>query len=140
MLGQDGQLVEVALGLLARDHGGELAVDLEVGIAADRRGEVAVVLARQGVMAFGLGGVVRLLEAPQEAVMDGVRLGLVGGLGEHALKLEPALGLVDLEPEAPGELGELQELARLGVGVAAAQEADVLLGRGTSPPPRWPRA
>ena len=52
VLGQDDQLVDVALGLLAVEDRGELAVDLEVGIAADRRGEVAVVLAGQGVVAL----------------------------------------------------------------------------------------
>ena len=81
------------LGFLPSRIGGELAVDLEVGVAADRRGEVAVVLAGQGVVPLGLGGVDRLLQAAQQAVVDGVRLGLVGGLGEDALELEPALRL-----------------------------------------------
>ena len=98
----------------------ELAVDLEVGIAADRRGEVAVILAGQGVMPLGLGGVVRLLEAAQEGVMDGVGLGPLGRLGQDALELEAALGRVDRDPKAAGELAELAELARLGVGVDPA--------------------
>ena len=82
-------------------------MDLEVGVAADRRGEVAVIVAGQGVMPLGLGRVGRLLQAPQQAVVDGVALGLVGRLGEDALELEPALRVLDLEAEAAGELGEL---------------------------------
>ena len=109
-------------GRLSSQEGRELAVDLEVGIAADRRGEVAIILARQRVMAFGLRRVDRLLEAPEQAEVDGVCLGLVGRLGEDALELEPALGVLDLDAEAAGEVGEVLELARLGVGVDPAEE------------------
>ena len=97
VLGQDGQLVVVAGGLLAFEERHELAVDLEVGVAADRRGEVAVVVAGQGVVPLALGGVDGLLEAAEQAVVDGVRLGGLGRLGQDALELEAALRLVDLE-------------------------------------------
>ena len=76
-------------------------------------------------MPLGLGRVDRLLEAPEQAEVDGVGLGLVGGLGQDPLELEPALGVLDLDPQAPGELGELLELAGLGVGVGPAEEADL---------------
>ena len=55
-------------------------MDLQVGIAADRRGEVAVVLAGQGVVPFGLGCVGRLFQAAQQPVVDRVFLGLADRL------------------------------------------------------------
>ena len=104
-------------------------MDLEVGIAADRRGEVAIILAGEGVMPFGLGGVDRLLEAPEQAEVDGVGFGLVGGLRQDALEFEPAAGVLDFDPQAVGEVGEVLELAGLGVGVGSAEEADLGVGQ-----------
>ena len=99
----DGQLVMLALGLLAVEQGSELAVDLEVGISADRRGEVAVVVAGQGVVALGLGGVDGLLQAPQQPVMDRVApRASPAASARTALELEPALGLLDLEARGCG--------------------------------------
>ena len=129
VLAQDEQLVDVAPRLLALEQRDELAVDLQVGIAADRRGEVAIVVAGQGVMPLVLGRVDRLLQAAQQAVVDGVLLGLAGRLLEDALELEPALRQVEREAQAAGELGELVELVRLGVGVHPAEEAGVMLGQ-----------
>ena len=51
VLAQGKQLVVVAAGLLPLEPGDQLAMDLQVGIAPDRRGEVAVVLACQGISA-----------------------------------------------------------------------------------------
>ena len=140
VLAQDDQLVGVAPRLLPLQDRRHLAVRDQVGIAPDRRREVAVIVAGQRVMPFLLGGVDRLLEAPQEAVMDGVLLRLAGGLLEDPLELEPALRKVEREPQAAGELGELIELVRLGIGVDPAQEARVVLGEEARRPPRWPPA
>ena len=68
-------------------------------------------------MPLGLGGVVGLLQAAQQPVVDGVLLRLAGDLGEDALELESALRVLDVEAQAAGEFGELVELERLGGGV-----------------------
>ncbi len=78
-------------------------------------------------MPLELGRVDRLLQAPQQAEVDRVRLGLVGRLGQDLLEVEPRLRVLDLQAEAAGELGEVLELPRLGVGVGAAEEADAPL-------------
>ena len=65
VLAQDEQFVGVGLGLLAGQEGDELAVDLEVGVAADGGREVAVVVGGQGEVAFVVGRVGGLLQAAQ---------------------------------------------------------------------------
>ena len=57
----------VLSGFLAVEPVDQLAMDLQIGIAPDRRGEVAVVLARQGIVRLGLGCVGGLLQAAQAA-------------------------------------------------------------------------
>ena len=68
----------------------EGAVHLQVGIAADRRGEVAVAVARQGVVAVVLRAVGGAGEAPQHGVVHGMLLGPAAGHVEEPLELEAA--------------------------------------------------
>ena len=75
VLGEHDQLVMTAARLFPLEPGDQLAMDLQVGIAADRRGEVAVVLAGQRVVPLGLGRVGGLFQAAKQAVVDGVFLG-----------------------------------------------------------------
>ena len=76
-----------------------------------------------------LGRVNRLLQAPQEAEVHRVFLGLTRRLAEDPLKLESALWQLEREPQAAGKLGEAVELVRVRVGVNSSQEAGVILGQ-----------
>ena len=59
--------------------------------------------------------------------MDGVFFRLAGRFAEDALKFEAALRQVEFQPQAAGELGELLELVRFGVGMHPPQERNVVL-------------
>jgi hypothetical protein len=100
----------------------EEAVDLQVRVSADRAGEVAVVGAGQGVVLVLDRRVGGLLEAPQEGVVDGGALGLVGGLVQDALQLEAVLEPPQRVSEDVGETGERGQLLLVGGRVDAAQE------------------
>ena len=102
MLAEYDQLIVLGSRLLALEPSDQLPVDLQVGIAANRRGEVAIVVAGERIVSLGLGRVVRLLEAAEQSVVDRVFLGRADGLLEDSLELEPALRLVELEAEAAG--------------------------------------
>src|SRR5271165_5772901 len=102
---------------------------LEVWITSDRRSEVAIVVTGQRIVAFMLGRVNRLLQAPQEAEVHRVFLGLTRRLAEDSLKLESALRQLEREPQTAGKLGEAVELERVRVGVNSSQEAGVILGQ-----------
>ncbi len=124
VLAQHDQLVRTVRGLLPFEPGDQLAMHLQIGIAADRRGEVAIVRARQRVMSLGFGRVIGLLQAAEQPVVDRVLFRLARRFFEDALEFEPALRLVDRQAQAAGELGELVELEGLGVGVGAPEEED----------------
>ena len=98
------------------------AVDGEVGIAADRRGEVAVALAGQGVVAVFLGAVDGALQAAEHGVVDGVFFGAAVDRAEELLQFEAAFQAAGLEAEFGDESGEGVQFARVGAGVHAAQE------------------
>ena len=61
MFAQQGQAVDVGVRFFTVDQGADHAVDDQVGVAADRGCEVAVVCAVQRVVANFVGAVDRLL-------------------------------------------------------------------------------
>src|SRR5438552_10959495 len=95
---------------------------VEIGVTPDRRGEVAVVVAGEGVVLVLDRRVGRLLEAPQQGVMDRGPLRLVGRFVEHPLQLEPVLRPADRVAEQPGEGGERGQLLLVRGRVDAAEE------------------
>src|SRR5262249_60282476 len=97
-------------------------MDRQIRVAANRRGEVAVVFTSQGVMTFFLRTVNRLLQAAQEGVMNRVDIGLIGGFLEHALQGKSVRVVVDLVTKTAGKVGEGLELRRFGSGMNAPQE------------------
>ncbi len=88
---------------------------------------MAVVVAGQGVVSLALGGVGCLFQASEQSVMNRVFLGAADRLLQDALKLEPALRLLEDQSQAMNELREFGELEQLRVWMSSAQESDVLL-------------
>ncbi len=80
-------------------------------------------------MPFGLGGVGGLFQAAEHPVVNGVLFGLPGRFEQDPLELEPALRVLDIQTEAPGELGERLELGGLGISVGPPEKARVFLGQ-----------
>ena len=98
-------------------------MDREVRIAANRRREVAVAVAGQGVVAFFLGAVDGPLHRAERGVVDGMfaRVALHGV--EQLLQLEAVFQVLDFVAQLADELGEqLLHLPRVGAAMHAAQE------------------
>src|SRR5438477_9917973 len=100
----------------------------QVRVAADRRCEVAVVRTREREVLLLERAIDRLLETPQEGVVDGVSLRFVRRLAEDSLKRK-AIGLAaDVVAEDAGEVGERLELGGVRRRVDAAEERHVKIG------------
>src|SRR6202042_369120 len=98
------------------------AMDGEVGITADWRGEVAIVFTGQRKMPFFLGTVSCLLQASKHGVMNSINLGAAGGLLQDTLQGKAVGFALDFVAENPGELGKGLEFVRLRRRVNAAQK------------------
>lgn len=127
VLAQNDQLAVVALRMPLLEDAIEQAVDDEVRIPANRRREVAVILACQGVMLLLLRTVRRLLQATQHRVVDGPPLGLLGRVVEQLLEREAVGFVLDLVAEMANELGERMQLRRLRGRMDATQECDLAI-------------
>ena len=130
VLAQHDQLVMVAARLLPLEPGDQLAMDLQVGIAADRRGEVAVVLAGQGVVPLGLGGVAWPVSGCA-AARSGRRIPRACRSSRLSTRWSSnrLWGWSRTRPRLRTNSANSVELERLGVGMRPPQEADFLLGQ-----------
>ena len=124
MIAQHRQLRHIAARPASLDRHAEQAMYGQIRIAANRRGEMAVILAGQGVVIVLDRAVHGLLEAAQQSVMDRVRFRLVRGQLQDVLQGEAIRFLLHLVAENAGELGEGLELGRLRGGMDAAQKGD----------------
>ncbi len=129
MLAQHGQLAKIVARFLARQHRIEQPMDRQVGIAADRRGEVAIAFAGQGIMPLFRRTVDRALQAPQHRVVDGVLVRLARDQAQQLLQLEPAFQAVGRQAQAADEFGQGLQLARVGGLMHAPQEMQIGLGQ-----------
>ncbi len=116
------ELVHPLLGLLAAVELVDEAVDREVRVAADRRGEVAVAIARQCVVTFFLGAVGRSLHRAERGIVDGVLARVALHRVEQFLQLEAVFEVVDFVAKLADEFGEDLHLSRIGAAVNASQE------------------
>ena len=82
--GADGERAFVPLGAVGED-GFEDAVDEQIGIAADGRGEVGVAGGGEGEVAVVDFGVARLLEGAQHEIAENALLGFTGDFGGELL-------------------------------------------------------
>ena len=121
---QRHQLVVVVARLGLGENRIQQPVDRQVGIAADGRGEMAVALAGQGVVAFFLGAVDRPLQRAEHGEVDGMLLGPSHGGGQQLLQLEAALQAVGLVAQFGHELLEQLDFRRAGRLVDAAEEVE----------------
>src|SRR5271170_519507 len=80
-MGSQGSVRASALG----EQGFGDAVNDQIGITPDRRGEVGVAGSGEGKMALVLLAVTRLLERAQHEVRENALFGLAGDLGGEAL-------------------------------------------------------
>ena len=94
--------VAFRLGLLELVGIDQRAVDQQVGIAADRRGEVRVAAEREAEVARVLGPVIGLRLAAQHRFHDLRLLGLVGDVLEHAVEQAGRDHLAEREAVAEG--------------------------------------
>ena len=104
-------------------------MDLQIGIAADRRSEMAVVLARQGIVPLGLGCVGGLLQAAQEAVMDRVFLGLPIASRSTRCSSKRLCGWSIVSPRLRTNSANSSSLNGSGSGCARLQKADFMFGQ-----------
>src|SRR5258708_33516480 len=82
----------------------QYAVDDEVGIAADRRREMRVLIKRQREVSERIGGVSRLLERPQHQIGDDAFFRLAGDFFGQALVVLRANGNVERARHRDGHL------------------------------------
>ena len=102
-------------------------MDRQVGIAADRRGEMAIALAGQGVMPIFLRTVDGPLQRSQHRIVHRVLGRLAGDGVQQPLQLEPAFQAVGLQAQAGDEFGQGLQLARVGGLMDAAQKMQIVL-------------
>ena len=119
---QNDHLAEVADGLAAGDNRLQQPVNGQVGIAADRRGEMAVALAGQRVVLLFFRTVDRPLHRAQHCIVDGALLWAAGYPIQKLLQLEAAFQALGLEAQIGDELSEGFEFPRCGGLVDAAEE------------------
>ncbi len=117
-------------GAFALNEQREQAVDVEVGVAADGAGEVAVVVGGEGVVADDFGGVLGLLHTAEEGVVNGLFERGAASAVEQRLQLGATLGVLQREAESGDELAEKLGLAGIGVPVDATEKRDVLAVQG----------
>ena len=119
----------------------QLTVNGQVGIAANRRGEVAIGRrwpGRSGLRRRGCTSPVSGCAAGRNGRRR--RPGLPADCSRTRCRLKRSTGARQLVAEAAGEVGERFQLGRVGRGVDAAEEGHVLTVRGARRPPHWPPA
>ena len=121
MLAQQHLLAEVIERLLAGRQGVKHAMHGQVRVAANRRGEVAVVLAVESVVPFIGRAIDRLLHAAEHGVVHCMFAGRAGNCGDDPLDLEAALQAVALDPQLFDKARERLQLPQIGLLVNAAE-------------------
>ena len=111
--------------LLAAERGLDAAVDQQVGVAPDRRGEVGVGLVGEAEVADVIGAVHRLLQRAQHHGLQQLGVGAVLDLLEQPGEVARARLVAPAQPEA--EL--LEELAQLGELVLGGRIVDAVQRR-----------
>ena len=101
----------------------------QIGIAANRRGEVAIAIAGQRIVAFFLRAVDGPLQRPQHGEVDGVLLRPAHGRGQQLLQGEAAFETLRLVAQFGHELGQHAQLFRAGRLVNAAEEVQPVVAK-----------
>ncbi len=102
------------------------AVDGQVGITADRGGEVAIAIAGQGVVAVFIRSIDGALQRPQHGEVDRPLFRPARRPGQELLQLEAALQVCGGKAEFANEVAQGADLRFAGRLVDAAEERNLL--------------
>ena len=110
------------------DDGIDQAVDRQVGVAADRAGEVAVILDGQSEVAFPGSRVFGLFEASQQCVAESLFERFSVGTVEQFLHFETASRVADRQAETLDKFSKRLQLDRVRIAVSSPQENQFAIG------------
>ena len=112
----------------------------QVGIAANRAREVAIVFDAERVVPDVRGRVLGLLQTAQQGVIDGPLVRPAGDTLQQVLQIAAALALFERIAQNLGELSQQLELGEIGLAVSASDEGDSPIVEGRRRPRCSPRA
>jgi hypothetical protein len=122
-----GDLAELARRQVMFGDGEEATVDDQIGIAADRRGEVGIFLFSQAVMAEGFDGIASTHEGTEEADFEGLADGQAVKFFEELLHLDAIGEVAALDVMAEDVLAVFLEPPVVG-GFVNAVESGAIQG------------
>ena len=131
LLAQAFQFGEGITGRLCLTGEGQLenVMHHQVGIPADGRSKVTIMIRRQAEMPLIFGGVAGLLQAAQQLLIDQARFRALGGIDQQLLQRKLRL-FAQHQTQATfgGELLQLLEFERIGRGVNTIEQGPMFIG------------